>query len=133
MVQKGSIIKSGDNSGISFLNCIGILSKRKESKIFDFIKFSIKKFSKFKKRRIIKVKKSEVYKGLIMSTNSFLYRKNGFFLKFDIIRSIGLKDGKLLGSLFYINTFKEIKNLLLIKKKRVNLIRKIILKSKFIL
>ena len=133
MVQKGSIIKSGDNSGISFLNCISVINKRKESKIFDFIRFSIKKFSKFKKRRIVKVKKSIVYKGLIMSINHFLYRKNGFFLKFDVIKSIGLRDNKLLGTLIYVNTFREIKNLLLIKKKRVSLIRKIILKSKFIL
>ena len=133
MVQKGSIIKNGDNSGISFLNCISIISKKKESKIFDFIRFSIKKFSKFKKRRIVKVKKSLVYKGLILSVNVFLFRINGFFLKFDVIKSIGVQDQKLLGTIIYINTFREIKNLLLVKKKRINLIRKIILKSKFIL
>ena len=79
MVQKGSIIKNGDNSGISFLNCISIISKKKESKIFDFIRFSIKKFSKFKKRRIVKVKKSLVYKGLILSVNVFYLEQMDFF------------------------------------------------------
>ena len=39
MVQKNSIIKNGDNSGISFIRCIDILNKKKESKLLDFIKF----------------------------------------------------------------------------------------------
>ena len=132
MVQKNSIIKNGDNSGISFIRCIDILNKNKESKLLDYIKFSIKKFSKYKKRRIVKVKKSLIYKGLILSINFFIQRKNGFFIKFDNIKSIGFLNNKLLGTRLKGNSFKELKSLLYINKKRSDIIRKIFLKTKFI-
>merc|ERR1711994_509760 len=125
MVQKHGIIKNGDNSGISFIRCIDILNKKKESKLLDFIKFSIKKFSKYKKRRIVKVKKSLIYKGLILSINFFIQRKNGFFLKFDSIKSIGFLNNKLLATRLKGNSFKELKSLLFINKKKSDIIRKI--------
>ena len=133
MVQKNSIIKNGDNSGISFIRCIDILNKKKESKLLDFIKFSIKKFSKYKKRRIVKVKKSLIYKGLILSINFFIQRKNGFFLKFDSIKSVGFLNNKLLATRLKGNSFKELKSLLFINKKKSDIIRKIFLKTKFII
>ena len=132
MIQKNSIVRCGDNSGVSFLKCIGILGKNKISKLLNFIKFSVKKFSKFKKRRVVKVKKSLVYKGLIVSLNFFLERKNGFFIKFDSIRIVSFLNNKLLGTRIYCNLFKEIKLFLFINKKKSDLIRKIILKAKFI-
>merc|ERR1711994_752330 len=125
MVQKNSIIKNGDNSGISFIRCIDILNKNKESKLLDYIKFSIKKFSKYKKRRIVKVKKSLIYKGLILSINFFIQRKNGFFIKFDNTKSIGFLNNKLLGTRLKGNSFKELKSLLFINKKKSDIIRKI--------
>ena len=133
MVQKNSIIKNGDNSGISFIRCIDVLNKKKESKLLDFIKFSIKKFSKYKKRRIVKVKKSLIYKGLILSINFFIQRKNGFFLKFDSIKSVGFLNNKLLATRLKGNSFKELKSLLFINKKKSDIIRKIFLKTKFII
>lgn len=133
MVQKNSIIKNGDNSGISYIRCIDVLNKNKESKLLDYIKFSIKKFSKYKKRRIVKVKKSLIYKGLILSINFFVQRKNGFFIKLDNIKSIGFLNNKLLGTRLKGNSFKELKNLLYINKKRSDIIRKIFLKTKYII
>lgn len=132
MIQKNSLLRSFDNSGISILKCISVLSKRKESKLLDFIKFSIKKFSKYKKRRIVKVKKSIIYKGIILTQKLFYQRKNGFFIKFNLIKVIGVLNNKLLGSRIKGNILKEIKKLLFISKKKSDLIRKIILKSKFI-
>lgn len=114
------------------MKCVAIKSVRKNSKLLDFIKFTIKKLSKFKKRRLVKVKKGVIYSGIILTTNSFIQRKNGFFIKFDFIKSIGLTDKKILGSAIRGNIQKEIKKLLIIKKKRSDLVRKIILKSKFI-
>ena len=133
MIQKNSILRNFDNSGISIIKCIEVLSKRKESKLLDFVKFVIKKFSKFKKRRVIKVKKNILYKGVILTQNLFYKRKNGFFIKFDIIKVIGISKRKLLGSRIKGNIMKEVKKLLNIKKKRSDIIRKIILKSRFIL
>ena len=133
MIQKNSILRNFDNSGISIIKCIEVLSKRKESKLLDFVKFVIKKFSKFKKRRVIKVKKNILYKGVILTQNLFYKRKNGFFIKFDIIKVIGISKRKLLGSRIKGNIMKEVKKLLNIKKKKSDIIRKIILKSRFIL
>ena len=62
----------------------------------------------------------------------FLERKNGFFIKFDSIRVVSFLNNKLLGTRIYCNLFKEIKLFLFINKKKSDLIRKIILKSKFI-
>ena len=132
IVQKNSIIKNSDNSGISLLRCIEVLNKNRQSKLLDFIKFSIKKFSKFKKRRVVKVKKSLIYKGIILSVNFFIQRKNGFFLKFDQIKSIGFQNDKLLGTRLKGNVFKELKLLSHTNKKKSDLIRKIFLKTKFI-
>lgn len=132
IVQKNSIIKNSDNSGISLLRCIEVLNKNRQSKLLDFIKFSIKKFSKFKKRRVVKVKKSLIYKGIILSVNFFIQRKNGFFLKFDQIKSIGFQNDKLLGTRLKGNVFKELKLLNHTNKKKSDLIRKIFLKTKFI-
>ena len=132
IVQKNSIIKNSDNSGISLLRCIEVLNKNRQSKLLDFIKFSIKKFSKFKKRRVVKVKKSLIYKGIILSVNFFIQRENGFFLKFDQIKSIGFQNDKLLGTRLKGNVFKELKLLNYTNKKKSDLIRKIFLKTKFI-
>ena len=118
MIQKNSLIRNFDNSGISVLKCIGVLSNRKESKILDYIKFSIKKFSKFKKRRIVKVKKKSIYKGLLITINFFIQRKNGFFIKFDFLKVIGLLNNKMLGTRIKGNIQKEIKSLIYIKKKK---------------
>ena len=114
------------------MRCIEVLSKRRQSKLLDFIKFSIKKFSKYKKRRIVKVKKSLIYKGIILSVNFFIQRKNGFFLKFDNIKSIGFQNDKLLGTRLKGNIFKELKILNFTNKKKSDLVRKIFLKTKFI-
>ena len=114
------------------MKCIAVKSIRKNSRLLDFIRFSIKKLSKFKKRRIVKVKKSIVYTGILLTSNFFIQRKNGFFIKFDFIKSIGIENKKIMGTRIKGNLQKEIKKLLLIKKKRSDLIRKIILKSKFI-
>ena len=114
------------------MKCVAIKSVRKNSKLLDFIKFTIKKLSKFKKRRLVKVKKGIIYSGIILTSNSFIQRRNGFFIKFDFIKSIGLTDKKILGSSIRGNIQKEIKKLLIIKKKRSDLVRRIILKSKFI-
>ena len=115
------------------MRCIEVLSKSRQSRLLDFIKFSIKKFSKYKKRRIVKVKKSLIYKGLILSINFFIQRKNGFFLKFDSIKSVGFLNNKLLATRLKGNSFKELKSLLFINKKKSDIIRKIFLKTKFII
>merc|ERR1712018_1125535 len=90
--SKNSIVKNVDNTGISFVKCIGILSKKKYASIIEYIRFSIKKFSKFKKRRIIKIKKDVLYKGLILAINFFVQRLNGFFIKFDKIKIVTLSN-----------------------------------------
>jgi len=109
------------------------MGKRKVSKFLDFIKFSIKKFSKFKKRRVVKVKKSVVYKGLIILVNFFFKRLNGFFIKFDDIKSIGFSNNKLLATRLKGNSLRELKVLLFVNKKKSDIIRKIFLKTRFIL
>ena len=121
-----------DNSGVSLVKCIGTFGKKKYASLLDYIKFSIKKLSKYKKRRIIKVKKNSLYKSLILTINFFIQRLNGFFIKFDIIKSITLdNNNKLISTRIKGNVYRELKSLLFENKKNSDLIRKIFLKTRF--
>ena len=82
---------------------------------------------------MVKVKKSTIYLGIVLSINFFKGRKNGFFIKLDNLKVIGFKNNKLLGTKLKGNCFRELKKLIFIKKKKSFLIRNILFKYTHVL
>ncbi len=69
MIQNQTILKVSDNSGAKSAKCIKVLGgfKRKYAKVGDIIVVSIQELRE-KNKKISKVKKGEVCKGLIIQT-----------------------------------------------------------------
>lgn len=133
MIQKESILKISDNCGGKLGRCIGLFSK-KNAKLLNFIILSIKSFAKRYKRRTVLVKKSVVYKGIILSLNFFKMRFNGIFLKFDFNRVILVKNlYKLLSSKIYGPANKELRNYSFINSKKFYIYRVLYLKVKYVI
>jgi len=79
MIHIKSLLFVSDNSGAKMASCIKILKpiNAKYANIGDIVKVSIKKNS------LSKIKKGSIYNALIIRTKSGIFRKNGFFLKFN--------------------------------------------------
>ena len=69
MIQHRTLLKVADNSGAKTVKCIKILGgfKRKFAKLGDFIIVSVQKLRN-KSKNTSKVKKKEIYRGLIIRT-----------------------------------------------------------------
>ena len=78
MIQQQSIIKVSDNSGAKTVKCIKVLGgfKKKYATIGDIIVVSIQKLRN-KSKKTSKVKKKEIYKALIVRTNTKKHKKDG--------------------------------------------------------
>lgn len=70
MIQKETIVKINDNSGIKLGKCIKIY-KKKDGKIGDNILISVKKL-RINKKKINKIKKGNLFKALIVQS---VYKK----------------------------------------------------------
>ena len=78
MIQQRTILKVADNSGAKTVRCIKVLGgfKRKKAKLGDIIIVSVQQLRN-KTKEISKIKKKEIYKGLIIRVKSQHKRKNG--------------------------------------------------------
>jgi large subunit ribosomal protein L14 len=86
MIQKQTILKSADNSGIRFAKCIEIYASN--GIINSLILVSIKNL-----KYTQKIKKGQLFKAIIVRSNYRLQRKTGNFMLFDQ-NSIILLDKK---------------------------------------
>nr|YP_009557792.1 ribosomal protein L14 [Paravannella minima]QBC73431.1 ribosomal protein L14 [Paravannella minima] len=80
MIYSGSFLKVIDNSGVRIVKCIRVYIKSdfKPGLVGSMILVSVRKVFSDKK-----IKKGEVYKGVIVRTKKILVRYGGVFLKCD--------------------------------------------------
>ena len=78
MIQPQTILKVSDNSGAKTVKCIKVLNgfKKKYAKLGDYIIVSVQQLRNTFKATS-KVKKGEVYKALIIRSNTGYIKKNG--------------------------------------------------------
>ena len=83
MIQQRTILKVADNSGAKTVRCIKVLGgfKRKKAKLGDTIIVSIQELRN-KAKEISKVKKKEIYKGLIIRIKAYYKKQNGITISF---------------------------------------------------
>jgi large subunit ribosomal protein L14 len=81
MIQQQTILKVSDNSGANTVKCIKVLGgfQRKYAKIGDIIIVSIQNL-RINLKKVLKIKKKEIYKALIIRTKTNQRKKNGFSL-----------------------------------------------------
>lgn len=96
MIQQQTLLKISDNSGAKKAKCIKILGKKKIGEIGDIVVVSIKSV---RNKKNLKVKKGEVYKGIILTTKKQTTIKDGSKISFNS-NSICLlnKQGKPIGN-----------------------------------
>nr|QUS63601.1 ribosomal protein L14 [Haslea silbo]QUS63804.1 ribosomal protein L14 [Haslea silbo] len=84
MIQQQTILKAADNSGAKILQCIKVLggSKKKYAKLGDIIVVSIKQLRN-RSKLTSKVRKGEVYKALVIRTNTKQRKKDGSYNFFN--------------------------------------------------
>jgi large subunit ribosomal protein L14 len=84
MIQLQTILKVMDNSGAKYAKCIKILGgfKHKFAYTANTVIVSIQRL-KNKSKIISKVKKGEIYKGLIIRTKRHIKKKDGLVTFFD--------------------------------------------------
>lgn len=123
MIQKETIVRSADNTGVRFLKCIHIEKKKKKiASIGDLIYIVVKKF--IKKKNLIKKK---IYFGLLITLKQHTFRKNGFYIKSDLNQVVILsKDNKqFLGTRIYSPIYKELR-FIIEGKKNISRYEKIV-------
>lgn len=84
MIQTQSILKVADNSGAKTVKCIKVLGgfQRKYAKIGNIIVVSIQEL-RDKNKKLTKIKKGDVCRGLIIRTKKIISKKNGEHLQFQ--------------------------------------------------
>jgi large subunit ribosomal protein L14 len=84
MIQQQTILKVADNSGAKTVKCIKVLGgfKKRFAKTGNVIVVSIKELRN-KSKKTSKVKKGDVYKGLIVKTKAKQFNKDGSLIFFD--------------------------------------------------
>jgi large subunit ribosomal protein L14 len=84
MIQTQTILKVADNSGAKTAKCIKVLGgfKRKYAYAGDIVVVSIQELRN-KAKETAKVKKGEVYRGILIRTKKKTKQKNGEHVNFD--------------------------------------------------
>lgn len=84
MIQQRTLLKVADNSGAKTVRCIKVLGgfKRKYAYTGDLIVVSVQQLRN-KSKDTSKVKKREVYKGIVIRTKQKIKIKNNLSLSFD--------------------------------------------------
>nr|UXN44319.1 ribosomal protein L14 [Haslea karadagensis] len=84
MIQQQTILKAADNSGAKIVQCIKVLGgyKKKYAKLGDIIVVSVKQLRN-RSKLTSKVKKGEVYKALVIRTNTKQQKKDGSYNFFN--------------------------------------------------
>jgi len=98
MIQMQTKLKVSDNSGAKSVKCIKILGgfKRKTAKVGDIIVVSVQSLRN-RYKETSKVKKHDVFKGIILKTKKIIKKKTGETIKFkeNIITLISRQKGPL--------------------------------------
>ncbi|AFP83630.1 50S ribosomal protein L14 [Candidatus Carsonella ruddii] len=108
MIQEQTLVEITDNSGARLVQCIKVLggSKKKFAKIGDIIKVSVKTVH-FNS----KIKKSQIFKALIIRTKFIFNRQNGEKIKFNDNAAILLQNnGQIIATRVFGIIIKEIKS-----------------------
>jgi large subunit ribosomal protein L14 len=94
MLNIGTIVKSADNSGVNTAKCIKNLggSKKKTSKLGDYVKITIKRVKSKTGRQ--KILKGEMFQGLVVATKVNSKRVDGSYVKFNSNRIITVNNNK---------------------------------------
>ena len=84
MIQQETILKVADNSGAKTVKCIKVLGgyKKKTANLGDVIVVSVQELRN-KAKLTSKVKKGEVYKGLVVRTKRKINKKDGTKVFYD--------------------------------------------------
>lgn len=84
MIQQQTVLKVADNSGAKIVQCIKVLGgyKKKYAKLGDIIVVSVKQLRN-RSKLTSKVKKGDVYKALIIRTNTNQKKKDGSYNFFN--------------------------------------------------
>jgi len=80
MIFTGKILNVCDNSGVKWVQCIKVLGQKPKNfgKVGDTIVVSIKSV-----KLLSKIKKKEIYKGIIVRTKKKILREDGSSLNFN--------------------------------------------------
>lgn len=83
MIQLQTILKVSDNSGAKDVKCIKVITgKGKAAKLGDLLIVTVKSL-KNRNKIMSKVKKGELYKGLLIRTKKKIFTKDGSNFKFE--------------------------------------------------
>ena len=84
MIQQETILKVADNSGAKTVKCIKVLGgyKKKIANLGDIIVVSVQELRN-KAKLTSKVKKGEIYKGLVIRTKKKINKKDGTKISYD--------------------------------------------------
>jgi large subunit ribosomal protein L14 len=106
MIQKESVVYAADNSGAKFLKCVAVFKKRNAFAIIgNTVLVSVKIFVHRKK-----LKKTEIYFGLLVTAKQYTYRTGGLAVKFCSNRILVFsKQFKFLGTRIYGGISKDIR------------------------
>ncbi len=116
MLFVGSLVKIIDNSGAKLSRCIKLYSgsNRLGALIGDRILVTIRRVNY--KKKLLKIKKSGLYRALIVRTVKELCRKDGMVIKMNINASVLIStNGNPIGSRIKGPIFKEVRDLQFIK------------------
>jgi len=80
MIQHQTVLKVADNSGAKIIRCIKVLGgyKKRYAKLGDIIVVSVKQLRN-RSKSTSKVKKGEIYKALVIRTNTNQKKKDGSY------------------------------------------------------
>lgn len=107
MLQKETVVKSADNTGVKSLKCIHIEKKKQKiASIGDLIYLVVKKF--IKKKNLVKKK---IYFGLVINIKQYVYRQDGFYIKSDLnqVLLLSKENKQFLGTRIYSPIYKELR------------------------
>jgi large subunit ribosomal protein L14 len=105
MIYKTTVIPIVDNSGAKFCYCIGFYGSKKQGRLGDIIKVSLKTVKSNKN-----LSKGELARILLIRTKQFIERANGQRIKLGKTGAILLKKGDLpKGKRIYGPVLKELR------------------------
>jgi large subunit ribosomal protein L14 len=114
MLQKETKISTLDNTGVKLLKCIHINSNKKYAFVGDLLSLVVNKFRSKKK-----LKKKQIYYGLLVNSKFQQYREEGIYIVSDKNKVVLLSNEnyQFLGTRIYGPIYKEIINITEGKKK----------------
>jgi len=116
MLQKETKISSSDNTGVKLLKCIHVSFNKKYAYVGDLLSLVITKFRSKKK-----LKKKQIYYGLLIASKFSKYRIEGIYIVSDKnkVLLLNVENKQFLGTRIYGPIYKEIRNIIDGGKKKI--------------